>query len=89
MATNRQSWGKSRPSSEPAAGAATYASTEVRWSEDRLSEGEGLVSSRGICGITLSYARPVRVGGRRNLSVAAYSGWRKRRKGELAQIMRN
>ena len=63
MATNRQSWGKSRPSSEPAAVAATYASTEVRWSEDRLSEGEGLVSGRGICGITISYARPGQGGG--------------------------
>ena len=45
MSKNRQSRGEGRPSSEAAAGATIDMSTEARWSEERLSCGEGL--SRG------------------------------------------
>ena len=41
----------------------------MRWSEERISGGKGLVNGRGTRGITLSYARPGRGGGRRTLLV--------------------
>ena len=77
MATNRQSRGEGRPWSEVAAGATTDASPEARWSAERLSCGEGLVSGRGRRVLPLYYARPGRGGG-------ALCRWqRRRRKGKL------
>ena len=46
------------------------ASPKPRWSAERLGSGEGLFRGWGRRGITLSYARPGRGGGRRNLLVA-------------------
>ena len=68
MATNIKIWGEGRPSSEAVEGATTYASSEARWSTERLSGGKGLISSWGRRGLTLSYAPPG-WGGGRTLSV--------------------
>ena len=50
--------GEGWPFLEAAAGTTTYASPEARWLAERFSGREGLVSSKGLRGITLSYSRP-------------------------------
>ena len=60
METKRQSQGKGKPFLEATSGMMTDAYPEAWWSAERLSDGEGLISGQGICGLTLSYSQPVR-----------------------------